>query len=73
MFHRFLHRHSDFSDGASTGVGIALPPVTAIVSGVIDLDQQSLPRLSQQRANNFSGTTPLEDWLDNLPARGWDT
>ena len=73
MFHRFLHPLSDFSGGASTGVGIALPPVAAIVSGVVDFDERSLPRLSPQRTNNFSGATPLEDWLDNIPARGWDT
>ena len=76
MFHTFLHPISDFSGGASTGVGIALPPIAVIASMAVDVDQQSAPRTpepprtSPVRPDNT--TRALGDWLDNLPARGWD-
>ncbi|SDN72543.1 hypothetical protein SAMN05216368_10716 [Cryobacterium flavum] len=73
MFHTFLHPISDFSGGASPSVGIALPPIAVIATGAIDLDQQFSPQVSALHATTRSAsTTTLEDWLDQLPTRGWD-
>ena len=83
MFHTFLHSISGFSGAASTGTGIALPPIgTGVIgngvidTGFIDLDQQFSPRVSRAAktppARDTATSPALEDWLDSLPARGWD-
>ncbi|TFD51056.1 hypothetical protein E3T43_16780 [Cryobacterium sp. Hh7] len=76
MFHTFLHPISDFSGGASAAVGIDLPPIAVIALTAVDVDQQSAPRtLEPPRPSPFrtdNTTRALGDWLDNLPARGWD-
>ncbi|WP_166806324.1 hypothetical protein [Cryobacterium serini] len=44
---------------------------------VVDFDQQSSSRVPPAHGTPRGGGTitsvSLEDWLDNLPARGWDT
>ncbi|WP_105034492.1 hypothetical protein [Cryobacterium aureum] len=73
MFHTFLHPISDFSGGESAAVGVALPPIAVIATGVIDLEQQSSPQVSAVQTTTPSASTrTLEDWLDQLPMRGWD-
>ena len=73
MFRTFLHPIRDFSGGASTAAGIALPPIAAIASEVVDVDQQSSPPLPTVRVSTQpGGPTTLEAWLDDLPMRGWD-
>ena len=73
MFHTFLHPIGDFSGGASTAVGIDLPPIAAIANEAIDVDRHSsLPLPPVQASAQSGGPTTLEAWLDDLPMRGWD-
>ncbi len=76
MFHTFLHPISRLSGEAWTSVGIALPPMTVTITPAIDFDQQSSSRVPPAHGPPLASatitSTPLEDWLDNLPVRDWD-
>ena len=56
-------------------MGIALPPIAVLSASVAYLAQHSTPGVPPYRqtyTDPSSTSSVLGDWLDNLPARGWD-